>query len=82
VRHNPPRVKNIAAECFLWALRMFSRQGIHSNLGIFPQAGLVERLWRRRKPPGNTGVFQYKKMVAGPRIELGTQGFSVLCSTN
>ena len=34
---------------------------------------------RTKKPVGLTGVDT--KMVAGPRIELGTRGFSVPCST-
>ena len=35
---------------------------------------------KTKKPVGFTGVDT--KMVAGPRIELGTRGFSVPCSTD
>ena len=35
---------------------------------------------KTKKPVGLTGVDT--KMVAGPRIELGTRGFSVPCSTD
>ena len=35
----------------------------------------------RKKGPGRLGQVLWIRMVAPPRIELGTRGFSVLCST-
>ena len=49
------------------------------------------REFKTKKHPSFSGVFYTQvvvyqrvktKMVAGPRIELGTRGFSVLCSTD
>ena len=44
---------------------------------------LVLKFSRENKPWGVCALGGYqKKVVAGPRIELGTRGFSVLCSTD
>ena len=41
---------------------------------------LIGRLIVNRKPPTEVEGFNFK--VVPPGIEPGTQGFSVLCSTN